>query len=104
MLILSLHAYARWFPIRCSRTALSEGALRDDRVGVVGVGVLLVRFSKETSVPSAFLTVTALAVACRTNVHEPASRRLAPDIEGVDGVGGGDVKPRLFEACVRVEG
>lgn len=38
-----------------------------------------------------------------TNVREPASRR-GPDREGVDGVGGGEVKPRLFEGCVRVGG
>ena len=25
-------------------------------------------------------------------------------MEGVDGVSGGDVKPRLFEACARAEG
>ena len=31
------------------------------------------------------------------------SSRLA-DIEGVDGVAGGDVKPRLFEECARAEG
>lgn len=70
--------------------------------GVDGIGVLLVKVSKETSVPSAFLTVTLAAVR-GTNVREPASSRLATEIEGVDGVGGGDVKPRLFE-CARVGG
>ena len=25
------------------------------------------------------------------------------DMEGVDGVGGGDIKPRLFDECVRAE-
>jgi hypothetical protein len=68
------------------------------------VGVLLVvNFSNETSVPSAILTVT-LAAARGTNAREPTSSRLAPDVGGVDGVGGGDVKPRLFEECVRAEG
>jgi hypothetical protein len=50
----------------------------------------------------AFLTVS-LAVACGTSAHEPMSSRLAPDMEG-DRVGGGDVKPRLFEECERAEG
>jgi len=44
-----------------------------------------------------------LAAARGTNVREPTSSRLAPDIDGVDGVGGGDVKPRLFEECERAE-
>jgi hypothetical protein len=47
-----------------------------------GVGVLLVRFSNETSVPSAFLIVS-LAAARGTNVREPTSNRLAPDMEGL---------------------
>ena len=68
-----------------------------------GVGVLLVRFSNETSVPSAFLIVS-LAAARGTNVRERTSNRLEPDMEGVDRVGGGDVKPRLFEECERAEG
>jgi hypothetical protein len=64
------------------------------------MGVFLVKFSNETSVPSAFLIVS-LAAARGTNVRDPISSRL----EGVDGVdGGGDVKPRLFEECARVEG
>jgi hypothetical protein len=50
-----------------------------------GVGVLLVRFSNETSVPSAFLIVS-LVTAHGTNVREPTSNRLAPDVEG--GTGG----------------
>ena len=65
--------------------------------------MLLVKFSNETSSPSAFLTVILAAVR-GTNVREPTSSRLAPDIEGVDGVGGGAVKPRLFEECARAEG
>ena len=71
----------------------------DDTAGVGGVGVLLVKFSNETSVPSAFLIVS-LAAARGTNAREPTSSRL----EGVDGVGGGEVKPRLFEECARAEG
>ena len=67
------------------------------------MGVLLVKFSNETSSPSAFLTVILAAVR-GTNAREPTSSRLAPDMEGVDGVGGGDVKPRLFEECARAEG
>jgi hypothetical protein len=62
------------------------------------VGVLLVKFSNETSVPSAFLIVSL--AAARGNVREPTSSRL----EGVAGVGGGDVRPRLFEECARAEG
>jgi hypothetical protein len=61
--------------------------------------VLLVKISNETSVPSAFLIVS-LAAARGTNVCEPTSSRF----DGVAGVGGGDVKPRLFEECARVEG
>ena len=70
--------------------------------GVDGTGVLLVKFCNETSVPSAFLTVTLAAVR-GTNVRKPASSRLTLDREGVDGVGGGEAKPRLFEGCMRVE-
>ena len=78
-------------------------ALGGDGAAVVGAGgVFLVKFSNETSVPSAFLIVS-LAAARGTNAREPTSSRLAPDI-GVDGVGGGDVKPRLFEECARAEG
>ena len=62
--------------------------------------MLSVKISNETSVPSAFLIVH-LAAACGTNVCELSSSRLALDMEGV---GGGDVKPRLFEECERVEG
>jgi hypothetical protein len=65
--------------------------------------VLLVKISNKTSVPSAFLIVS-LAAARGTNVSEPTYSRLAPDMEGVDGVRGGDVKPRLFEECARAEG
>ena len=65
--------------------------------------MLLVKFSNETSVPSAFLIVS-LAAARGTNARELTSNRLAPDMEGVDGVGGGEVKPRLFEECARAEG
>ena len=38
------------------------------------------------------------------NAREPASSRLLPGRAGVEGVGGGDVKPRLFEGCARVGG
>ena len=48
------------------------------------------KFSNETSVPSAFLIVS-LAAACGTNVRELSSSQLALDMEGV---GGGDVKLR----------
>ena len=75
----------------------------DGRAVVGGVGAFLDRFSNETSVPSAFLIVS-LAAARGTNVREPTSRRLALDREGVDGVGGGEDKPRLFEECERAEG
>ena len=71
--------------------------------GIGSVGVFLVKFSNKTSVPSAFLIVS-LAAARGTNVHEPTSSQLAPDTEGVDAVGGGGVKPRLFEECTRAEG
>ena len=64
--------------------------------------MLLAKFSNETSSPSGFLTVILAAVR-GTNVREPTSSRLAPDMEGIDGVGG-DVKPRLFEECARAEG
>jgi hypothetical protein len=50
------------------------------------------------------LSIILAAAAHDTNVHEPTSSRLAPDMEGVDGVSGGDVKPRLFEECARAEG
>jgi hypothetical protein len=63
--------------------------------------VLLVKFSNETSVPSAFLIVSLVPAARGTNARELTSSRLAA---GVDGVGGGDVKPRLFEECARAEG
>ena len=63
----------------------------------------MVRFSNETSVPSAFLIVS-LAAARGTNAREPTSSRLALDMAGVAGVCGGDVKPRLFEECARAEG
>jgi len=75
----------------------------DGTADVGGMGVLLVRFSNETSVPSAFLIVS-LAAARGTNAREPTSSRFAPDMEGVEGVDGGDVKPRLFEECERAEG
>ena len=65
--------------------------------------MFLVKFSNKTSVPSAFLIVS-LAVACGTNIREATSSRSAPDMEGVDGVGEGDVKPRQFEECARAEG
>ena len=81
----------------CLSTTFGDGGTAD-----VG-GVFLVRFSNETSVLSAFLIVS-LAAARGTNVREPTSRRLALDREGVCGVGGGDVKPRLFEECERAEG
>ena len=64
--------------------------------------VLLAKPSNETSVSSAFL-ILSLEAARGTNVRELTSSRLA-DIEGVDGVAGGDVKPRLFEECARAEG
>ena len=62
--------------------------------------MFLVKFSNETSVPSAFLIVS-LAAARGTNVRELTSSRLALDMEGV---AGGEVKPRLFEECARAEG
>jgi hypothetical protein len=87
-------------PGPCLSTAFGDDGTAD----VGGVGALLVRFSSETSVPSAFLIVS-LAAARGTNVCEPTSNRLAPDKgKGVDGVGGGDVKPRLLEECERAEG
>ena len=62
--------------------------LRDDGTAVAGgVVVLLVKFSNETSVPSAFLIVS-LAAGRGTNAREPPSSQLA-DMEGVGGVGGG---------------
>ena len=67
------------------------------------MGVLLVKFSKETSLPSAFLIVSLAAVR-GTNPREPTSNQLALDIEGVDEVGGRDVKLRPFEECGRAEG
>jgi hypothetical protein len=63
------------------------------------VEVLLVKFSNKTSVPSAFLIVS-LAAARGTSAREQTSSQL----EGVDGVVGGDVKPRLFEECARAKG
>ena len=81
----------------CLSTTFGDGG-----TAAVGGGVFLVKFSNETSVPSAFLIVS-LAAARGTNAREPTSRRLA-EIEGVNGVGGGDVKPRLFEECARAEG
>ena len=63
--------------------------------------MLLVEFSNETSSPSEFLTVILAAVR---GTRETTSSRLAPDMEGVDGVGGGDVKPRPSEECARAEG
>ena len=49
--------------------------------------------------------MTVILAAVRgTNVHESTSSRLAPDMEDVDGVGGGDVKTKLFEECARAEG
>ena len=71
--------------------------------GVDGVGVLLVKIPNETSVPMAFLIVD-LAGARGTDVYEPTSSRLALGMEGVDEVGGGDVKPRLFEERAGEEG
>lgn len=62
------------------------------------VGVILVIFSNETSVPSAFLIVS-LAAVCGINLREPTS-----DMERVDEVGGGNVKLRFFEECARAEG
>ena len=72
----------------------------DTTAGVGSMGVVLVKISNGTSVPSAL--IVSLAAAHGTNATEPTSSRL----EGVDGVGGGggDVKPRLFEECVRAEG
>ena len=70
------------------------------------MGVLLIKFSRETSVPSGFLTVT-LAADRGINAREPASTgsRLLPGrAVGVDGVDGGDVKSRLFVGCARVGG
>jgi hypothetical protein len=76
--------------------------LRDDGTADFGgVGVFLVRFSNEISVPSAFLIISLAARG--TNIREPTSSWLAPDMGEVDGVGGGDVKPRLFEECERAE-
>ena len=71
--------------------------------GVGSVGVFLVKFSNKTSVLLAF-SIVSLAAAHGTNVREPTSSRLVPDTEGVDAVGGGGVKPRLFEECTSVEG
>ena len=81
---------------------LSTAFCGDGTAVVGGVGVLLAKPSNETSVPLAFLIVS-LEAARGTNARKPTSSQLA-DMEGVDGVGGGDDKPRLFEECARVEG
>ena len=49
--------------------------------------------------PQLAFLIVSLAAARGTNVHEAMSGQLALDREGVDGVGGGDVKQRLFEEC-----
>ena len=81
------------FGVPCLSTTFGD----DGTAVVCSVGVLLARFSNN---PSASLIVS-LAAARGKNTREP-SRRLAPDTEGVDEVGGGDVKPRPF--CERAEG
>ena len=65
--------------------------------------LLLVEFSNKTSVSSAFLIVSLAAVR-GTNPREPTFNQLPSDIEGVDEIGGRDVKLRLFEECARAEG
>jgi hypothetical protein len=65
-----------------------------------GEGVLFIKISNETSVPSAFLSLAA----CGINAREPTSERLAPYMEGVDGIDGGGVEPKLFEKYARAEG
>ena len=57
--------------------------------GVDGVEALLVKSCNETSVPSVFLIIN-LTARLGTNVQEPTSSRLAPGMEGVGRVGGGD--------------
>ena len=65
--------------------------------------LLLVEFSNKTSVSSAFLIVS-LAAVHGTNPREPTFNQLPSDIEGVDKIGGRDVKLRPFEECARAEG